>query len=201
MNMFVIHWHRTVALLLCCSHRQFTIKNLYHSVEITSTHIDFSVNFHYPHHAYSAHPAFHTQFTSYSFYIPSTSLHSTWGQYLTVKTSPWLSLFQACHCVHNYHHHRNTIITINFIINLCWLCVYHSIWKASNHIIIILENIIVILGIWHVISHTFILSLVHSIARVEHTTCADHTLIHILTDLCTNHWLLHKHYTLVHHIM
>ena len=95
----------------------------------------------------------------------------------------------------------NTIITINFIINLCWLCVYHSIWKASNHVIIILEYIIVILGIWHVIAHTFILSLVHSIAKAEHTTCADHTLIHILTDLCTNHWLLHKHYTLVHYML
>ena len=40
------------------------------------------------------------------------------------------SLYNCCYCTLCFCHN---ILTINFINNLCWLCVYHSIWKASPY--------------------------------------------------------------------
>ena len=116
---------------------------------------------------YHCHHVFTCQVTLLS---SSTSWHSKWGQCLTAKTSLWLSLFQACHCVRNYHH--NTIKTSSQSISSTTFvdCVYIIVYgKASSYLGVSIHRV------------AYVTTTCSSLHLYLHTNITIHTInVHIL---------------------
>ena len=132
----------------------------------------------------SIHHSLH--YASFTLMSSSTSWHSKWGQCLTVKTSLWLSLFQACHCVHNYHH--NTIKTSSQSISSTTFvdCVYIIVYgKASSYH-----------GVSAYVTTTYFSLHLYTNTTVHTILCTYTTNVH--TYLFTSTAVSHHHHTICH---